>query len=262
MNRIDAIFQKLSAENKAALMPFLVAGYPNLDKSLMLLRKLAETADLLEIGFPYSDPLADGPVIQQADQEALSQGLTTQKVFNLIKNLRQHTEVPITVLVYANLVYQRGIAKFYQDAARAGIDGVLIPDVPAEEMSPFVRAARRYGVYNICLVSPNTVPSRLKNIFSNAQGYIYLTSVAGITGARKDVPRATLQYLKSLSKVSPLPIAVGFGISNARQVKKLKQNGARGIIVGSRIISMVAEQGLKLKPQKIVKFLEDLMNGK
>lgn len=236
-------------------MPFLVGGFPDLKKSLTLLKALSQEADLLEIGFPYSDPLADGPVIQAANTQVLERKITVSHVFGLIKKLRTTTNVPITVLVYANLVYQRGIEKFYQDAAAAGIDGVLIPDLPAEEFTPFVAAANKAGVLHVCLVSTATTKARLKSILKVAQGYIYLTSVLGVTGARKEIPKNTLVFLKGLTRQTALPIAVGFGISNARQVSSLRKNGAAGAIVGSALIKMV--QG-GVKAPEIMKYLSGL----
>ena len=160
--------------------------------------------------------------------------------------------------MYVNLVYQRGIQKFYREAAAAGIDGVLIPDLPFEEMKPFATAAKKSGVLHVCLVSSTTTPDRLKRILTLAQGFIYLTSVLGVTGARKDIPKATLNFLRQVSKQSKLPVAVGFGISNSGQVKKLKKGGAAGIIVGSHLIRMTQEAG-KSSNRRIVDFLKNLL---
>src|SRR3989338_2246590 len=181
MNRIEIAFKRTGSENRIAVMPFLVAGFPTFGKSLRLLKLLAQNADLLEIGFPYSDPLADGPVIQIANTQALRAGISVSKIFKLVRQLREITQIPITVLVYVNLVYQRGIQKFYREAAAAGIDGVLIPDLPFEEMKPFATAAKKSGVLHVCLVSSTTTPDRLKRILTLAQGFIYLTSVLGVT---------------------------------------------------------------------------------
>jgi len=255
MNRIDATFTRLKKEKRLALMPFLVAGFPDFSRSLKYCKLLARNADLLEIGFPYSDPLADGQVIQKADQVALASGITVDKVFKLIRQLRQATQIPITVLVYVNLVYQRGIEKFYRDAAKVGIDGVLIPDLPFEESDLFVKTAKKFQIDHICLIAPTTDSARVRKIFTVAQGYLYLTSVLGVTGARTDIPQPTLIYLRQLSRKSRLPIAVGFGISNSSQVKKLKNNGAAGVIVGSHLIRMIADGHAKSLPG----FLHDLM---
>ena len=257
MNRIETAFTHIKKEGKLAMMPFLVAGFPNFSQSLKILKVLSQHSDLLEIGFPYSDPLADGPVIQKADQVALKAGSTTSKVFELIKNLRLTTEIPITVLVYANLVYQRGIEKFYRDARNAGIDGVLIPDVPFEEISIFLKAANKYNIDNIYLIATTTTPRRLNKITKVAQGYLYLTSVVGITGTQKDIPRKTLQYIKQIKRQTRLPIAVGFGISNLSQVKKLKINGADGVIIGSSLIKLIQKSNTN-NPQTLINFLKNL----
>src|SRR3990167_2906410 len=195
MNKIDLVFEKLRGEKRCGLMPFLVAGFPNFNSSLSLLKLLAQHSDFLEIGFPYSDPLADGPIIQKADQVALRAGSTSDYVFKLISKLRETTKIPITVLVYANLIYQRGVNKFYSDAKAAGIDGVLIPDIPFEEMDIFVKAAKKNNVANIYLLSSSTSEQRLVNILKVAEGYLYLTSIVGITGVKKDIPQDTLDYI-------------------------------------------------------------------
>lgn len=258
MDRIKTAFEKSKANNKLALMPFLVAGFPNLNQSLKLLKTLAKKVDFLEIGFPFSDPLADGPIIQEADQIALRAGSRTKKVFNTIKNLRKTTEIPITVLVYSNLIYQYGIEKFYRDAKKVGIDGVLVPDLPIEEMKIFIKSARKNSIANICMVSTNTNFARLKNILKVAEGFIYLTSLVGVTGERKNIPKKTLTYLKKLKRQTKLPVAVGFGVSNSTQVRKLKSYGADGVIVGSALIKLIS-RSQKFNHQRLVRFLEGLI---
>ena len=159
--------------------------------------------------------------------------------------------------MYANLVYQRGIEKFYRDARNAGIDGVLIPDVPFEEISIFLKAAKKYNIDNIYLIATTTTPRRLNKITKVAQGYLYLTSVVGITGTQKDIPRKTLQYIKQIKRQTRLPIAVGFGISNLSQVKKLKINGADGVIIGSSLIKLIQKSNTN-NPQTLINFLKNL----
>src|SRR3989344_4307097 len=188
MKIIDLVFEKLRGEKRCGLIPFLVAGFPNFNSSLSLLKLLAQHSDFLEIGFPYSDPLADGPIIQKADQVALRAGSTSDYVFKLISKLRETTKIPITVLVYANLIYQRGVNKFY-------------------------------------------------------------------SGVKKDIPQDTLDYIKKLKKKTKLPVAVGFGISNATQVKKLKKAGANGVIMGSSLIQLI-QRSPKVNRSAIVGFLE------
>lgn len=220
-------------------MPFLVAGDPDFETSVAVAKHIAPFADLLEIGFPYSDPLADGPTIQAADQRALTNGMNTDCAFALIKLLRETSAIPITVLVYANLVERRGIGRFYRDAKRAGVDGVLIPDVPIEEIRPYRVAARKNNVAPILLVAPTTTNERLAKILLYAEGYLYLVSVLGVTGAREKLLPETLGLIKRVRAKTRLPLAVGFGISKREHVRAVKEAGVDGFIVGSALIKII-----------------------
>lgn len=241
MNRIDRKFSELKRLRKPAFMPFIVAGDPDPRTSLAAAKLLCRSADLLEIGFPYSDPLADGPVIQQADMRALKAGMTTDSVFRLISRVRRFSEIPITVLVYANLVLQRGIENFYRDAARSGVDGVLIPDVPVEEIGVFAKAAAKYKIHQIFLVAQTTDSRRLENILRHARGFLYLVSVLGVTGARQNFGGDTAAFIRRVRGRTSLPLAVGFGISNPAQFTAMVRAGADGAIVGSAIVDMIAQ---------------------
>ena len=241
MNRIDQKFIELKKQGKPAFMPFLVAGDPNLNKSLAIAKTLCQHADLLEIGFPYSDPLADGPTIQAADMRALASGITPNDVFRLVKTIRKFSQVPITVLVYVNLVLQRGVDKFYRDAANSGIDGVLIPDVPSEEVDDFAKAAVRNGIHQIFLVTQMTDNKRFKFILKHAKGFLYLVSVLGVTGARKSFSDATPQFIRRIRKQTGIPLCVGFGISTPAQFKLMIKAGADGAIVASAIVDIIGK---------------------
>jgi tryptophan synthase alpha chain len=236
MTRIEKKFEEIRRTGRIAFMPFLVAGDPDFRTSLSLAKKIAPYADFFEIGFPYSDPLADGPTIQNADNRALHAGMNTDKVFEFIKKLRSFTSAPITVLVYANIVYQRGIECFYIDAKTAGIDGVLIPDVPAEESYPFVHASRNTGIDPIFLIARTTTHHRLKKILQYAKGYLYVVSVLGVTGTRDSLSLELPQLIKRIKRQTLLPLAVGFGISKRKHIEALKKSEADGAIVGSALI--------------------------
>lgn len=246
MTRIEKIFKEIRSKDKIAFMPFLVAGDPDFETSISIAKKIIPFADFLEIGFPYSDPLADGPVIQAADNRALRAGMHTDRVFAFIRKLRGFTDIPITVLVYTNIVYQRGIERFYQDAKAASIDGVLVPDIPVEESAPFVRAAEIAGIEPIFLVAPTTTPGRLKKILRVAKGYLYVVSVLGVTGARDALSSGMSQFLERIKRQTSLPLAVGFGISRKEHIAMLKKSGADGAIVGSALVKMI-EQNLQNK---------------
>lgn len=257
MNRIDQKFGELKKSKKFAFMPFVVAGDPNFKKSLEIIRQLVKHAGFLELGFPYSDPLADGPTIQRANMRALKSGINPDRVFRLISEIRKFSEIPITVLVYANLVYQRGVDKFYKDAKQSGIDGVLVPDLPVEEAEAFVAAANKNGIDPIFLITQTTTSARLKKILKSASGYLYVVSVLGVTGARRELSKETLKQIKFLKKQTNLPIVVGFGISECKQLKILHKAGADGAIVGSSLINII-EKNLN-KPNLTKKLLGYIM---
>ncbi len=243
MNTISSKFKELKEAKRSAFMPFIVAGDPDMKTSLAIVKRIIKDADLLEIGFPYSDPLADGPTIQAADQRALATGANTDQVFELIRTIRTFSSIPITVLVYANLVYAQGIDAFYRKAKAAGIDGVLIPDVPVEESEPYVAAAKKNGINPIFLVAQTTTPKRLKKILECAEGYLYLVSVLGVTGKRKEFNESTLSFIKNIRRATSLPLSVGFGIHTREQASAFVKAGADGIIVGSAIVDIIAKQG-------------------
>lgn len=240
-------------------MPFLVAGDPDFTTSISIVRQVLPFADLLEIGFPYSDPLADGPTIQNADARALQSGMNPSRVFALIRAIRKTSIIPITALVYANLVYQRGIERFYRDAQRAGIDGVLVPDVPVEETEPFVAAAKKFGVSPIFLVTLTTNPERLKKILLHAEGFLYIVSLLGVTGARRSLPKELARLLETIKSKTGLPLAVGFGISKRSHITTLAKAGADGTIIGSALIKLI-EESLDDK-KKILRKLSCVLNA-
>lgn len=264
MNRIRETFRECKTQGRLAFMPFMVAGDPDYATSLEIANVLLPYADFLEIGFPYSDPLADGPTIQAGDQRALSSGMTTDKVFGLITEIRKRTDVPITLLVYANLVYQRGIEKFYHDAKNAGVDAVLMPDLPYEEARPYLEAAKSEGITPIFLVTQTTTPARLHLINKIAQGYFYLVSVLGITGQRKTLANQTITWIKKMQKATKLPLAVGFGISEPEHVAALKRIDVDGVIVGSAIVNIIGKnlestRHLKKELSRYLKLLTEVL---
>lgn len=241
MNRITKKFDELISVGKTAFMPFVIAGDPDFRNSLEIVRLLNKYSDLLEIGFPYSDPLADGPVIQAADFRALQSGMNPNRFFKFVKSVRKFTEVPITALVYANIIYQYGIDSFYREARNAGIDGVLVPDLPVEEAVPYIQAAKNNEVYPIFLVTQTTSDKRLKKILKSSKGYLYLVTVLGVTGERKNMSKQTLRLIDRVKAQSDLPVCAGFGISTPKQVSSLKKVQVEGIIIGSAIIRIIGK---------------------
>ena len=255
MNRIDQKFIDLKKIGKPAFMPFLVGCYPDYEISLSISQTLAECGDFLEVGFPFSDPLADGPTIQLADNRALKNGSSTDFVLKMISQLRKTSNIPITVLVYANLVLQKGVERFYEQAAKSGVDGVLIPDVPVEEIAEFSATAEKYGIRQIFLVTQTTDNNRLKKILKYAKGFLYLVSILGVTGARRNFGQETYNLIKRVRSQTNLPLVVGFGISSPEQFKSMISNGADGAIVASAIVDVIANNlNDKNLPDKIKQF--------
>ena len=236
---------------KKAFIPFVVAGDPEYNTSKQIIKTLVDRgADMLEIGFAFSDPIADGPTIQFANNRALASGMNSRKTFELIKEIRDYTDIPISILIYSNLIYQQGIETFYRHAKEAGIDGVLVVDLPYEEAFEYIEAAHKYNINPVFLVAQTTTKERLKEILKSAKGYIYAVSVLGVTGARDNVGEETIKLIKRIKSKTILPVAVGFGISNQEQAKQIIYSGADGVIVGSAIIKLI-ESNLKNKNKMI-----------
>jgi len=234
------LFNELRRKGQAALMPFVVIGDPDYETSLEVVKTIIKSgADILELGLPFSDPTADGPTIQLADQRALQAGLNTDRCFQFLQEIRSFSEIPVGLLVYGNLVYQRGIEQFYQDAAAAGVNSVLVADLPIEEAEPFIAAARTHDIAPVFIISPLTTGERQQRILQQCQGFVYLVSRLGVTGARKELYHKTEQLIRRIKPATALPLAVGFGISTPEQVRKITRAGADAAIVGSAIVKLI-----------------------
>jgi tryptophan synthase alpha chain len=237
MGRIGAVFSRLK---RPAFIGFTVAGDPDRDTCIRAALALVDGGtDILELGVPFSDPVADGPTIQKADERSLASGTTVDTVFEIVRELRKKTVVPIVFLVYYNTVYRRGIERFYREARDAGVDGVLIADMPVEESDDAYRAAVRYGIDPIFLVTQTTSDDRMKRIATRAHGYLYLVAVLGVTGVRETVSDGAIDLLQRVRKHTAIPLALGFGISTPAHAKICAEAGADGIIVGSAIVDIV-----------------------
>ena len=237
--RLEKALLKVRCQRRAAFIPYLTAGYPSLPKTAALVRTLERAgADVIELGFPFSDPLADGPTIQWSSAQALAKGVKIRQIFRLVRSLRRQTQVPLVAMSYANLIDHYGVKAFCRDAIKAGLDGVIVPDLPPEEASELVQAARKVRLATIFLAAPTSSPKRLRQIARLSRGFIYFVSLTGVTGARRQLPKELNQQVRRLKKMTSLPVAVGFGVSNPAQVKQLARV-ADGVIVGSAIIQAI-----------------------
>ncbi|TCL60505.1 tryptophan synthase alpha chain [Kineothrix alysoides] len=225
-----------------AFIGFLTGGDPSIEKSEEFIMKMVEAGcDLIEIGIPFSDPIAEGPVIQEANIRALTAGTTTDKIFELAKNVRKKTKVPLVFLTYLNPVYKYGYEKFCVKCEDAGVNGLIIPDMPYEEKGELLKVAGEYGVDIISLIAP-TSEERIKMIAKDAKGFIYVVSSMGVTGMRSEIKTDLGAILSSVKEASDTPAAVGFGVSTPEQAEKIA-NIADGVIVGSAIVKIIGKYG-------------------
>lgn len=229
-------------EGKKAFIPFITCGDPSLEVSEKLVYAMVEAgADLIELGIPFSDPTAEGPVIEAADLRALNGGVTTDKVFDMVKRIRKNTDIPLCFMTYANVAYSYGSEKFIKICSEIGIDGLIFPDIPFEEKEEFETLCKQYGVDLISLIAP-TSHDRIKMIAKEAAGFVYCVSSLGVTGVRSEITTDVGAMIRLVKDVKDIPCAVGFGISTPEQAKKMSQS-ADGVIVGSAIVKMCAQYG-------------------
>jgi tryptophan synthase alpha chain len=241
MSRIRDTFVKLKCAGRGGFIPFITAGDPNLVTTELLLVELAAAgADIIELGVPFSDPVADGKVIQRASERAVRKGVTLTDALRCVSNARQHTDVPIVLFSYLNPLVKFGKDRLVNGAKQAGVDAVLVTDLIPEEAGPWVEAFRNDGIDLIFLVAPTTSDERLTRIATQATGFIYAVSRAGVTGARNEMPRDAEPLVKRVRAVSDLPVAVGFGISTAEQVGQVWRF-ADAAVIGSAIVRQVEE---------------------
>ena len=240
MNRIASAFRLARKERRAALVTYITAGDPDLERTPAVARALRRAgADVLELGVPFSDPIADGPTNQRAAERALAAGATLGGVLAAVARIRAHDDVPIVLFTYANPVLAYGIDRFAEDAAAAGVDGVLFTDVPDEEMERFAPSLERCGLDPVLLVTPTSTRERIKAASRRGRGFLYLVSRTGVTGARGELDAELARNIKLTRKVSRLPVAVGFGISTPSQVAEVAKQ-ADGVVVGSAIVDRIA----------------------
>jgi tryptophan synthase alpha chain len=263
MSRIKQQFEKVKQENRAALIAYMTAGDPDLGTTKKLVLALANSgADIIELGIPFSDPLADGPTIQKASQRALVKGTRLIDIIAIVKELRKQTEIPLVFMTYYNPVLQYGIKKFAQGAVKAGLDGVIVPDLPPEEAGELSHEARKTGLDTIFLLAPTSTPDRIKLVAESCKGFVYYVSLTGVTGARTNIATDVAASIKKIKRATDKPVAIGFGISNPAQVQQVVDWGADGVIVGSAIVNLIEQNiGKKDLVKTVAKFVGELATG-
>jgi len=259
MNRYETTFDRLKRAGEAAFIPFAVAGDPDLDMSEAIFRAYVDGgADILEIGYPFSDPIADGPVNQRAAMRAVGSGLDHRSFFDLVSRLRAYTDIPFGVLLYTNTVLHLGYEEFCRKAARAGIDSILAADMPPEESGEFSAAMKKYGIGRVFIVSELTPEERMNYICDNIDAFVYVVSRLGTTGTGESLDSNVKNTLRRLKKATARPLAVGFGLSTPGHVKTVCREGADGAIVGSALVSVI-EANCDGNKQNISRILREMV---
>jgi tryptophan synthase alpha chain len=259
MTSISNSFQTLRDRQQCSLIPFITAGDPNLETTAQALRILDRNgADFIELGIPYSDPLADGPVIQAAATRALQKGTTLEQVLEMLEAVTPTLKAPIILFTYYNPILHRGIKTFLAQIATAGVQGLVVPDLPLEEAEELIQTAASFGIEVILLVAPTSSKDRILAIARQSQGFIYLVSVTGVTGIRAQIQDRVKDLITDLRSVTDKPIGVGFGISGAEQAHQVMEWGADAVIVGSAFVKRLAEGSPTERLQAVEKLCREL----
>lgn len=246
-------------ENGKAFIPFITCGDPDLETTAAVVRAAVENGtDLIELGIPFSDPTAEGPVIQEANVRALNGGVTTDKIFGLVRELRKNVTVPMVFMTYANVVFSYGSERFISTCREIGIDGLILPDVPYEEKEEFLPLCRKYGVDLVSLIAP-TSENRIAMIAKEAEGFLYIVSSLGVTGTRSEIKTDLASIVDVVRQNTEIPCAIGFGISTPEQAEKMA-GIADGAIVGSAIVKLIAQYG-KDAPDYVGKYVKSMKDA-
>ena len=260
MTRIKEKFAELESRKEKALIAYIMAGFPNEKATIATIRGLVKGGtDIIELGFPFSDPLADGPVIQNASTVSLEKGTKITKFLSLVKKIRKETDIPLVLMTYTNILYHKGYSKFISEAKKAGIDGFILPDMSVEESKEYLKAAKN-NADTIFLISPNTNKTRVQKITKASSGFLYLVAVFGTTGVKTGIKKYTLDAIKQVKKQTKgkIPIGVGFGISTPEDVKKYIKAGADAVIVGSAYLKLIEKTPQNKLESKITAFTKSL----
>ncbi len=261
-------FQELSKKNESALICYALAGYPDIKTTEEIISTMVDAgADIIEIGIPFSDPIADGPTIQEASYNALVKGITPPKSLEIIYDIKKkYPQLPLVAMTYSNILVRVGFSKFMQEAKQCGIDGFILADMPIEESEEYIKEASNLGLATIFMVSPNTKEQRIKSIASKSSGFLYVVSVIGITGMRESFEKYTANNITKVKEIianSGIPVAVGFGISNPSHCKYMINAGADAIIVASAIINIIEHyrEDKKRMLQELQSFVLSMKNA-
>ncbi len=239
MNRIEQKFRELRKLKKKALIAYIMAGDPDLETTYKLVLEMErQGADIIELGVPFSDPIADGPTIQRAGQRALRSKADLGKILALVLRLRKKTEVPIILMTYFNILFRFSLVKFVREASKRGVDGLIIPDLIPEEAGELLSLSKAHNLSLIFLVSSTSDAARIKKVTSMTRGFIYYVSLTGVTGARSSLPKDIRDNVLRIKKINSKPVCVGFGISKAKQVKEISKF-SDGVVIGSAIVNVM-----------------------
>ena len=259
MTRIQEKFNELKSKKEAALVSYIMAGYPSEKATISAVRGLIKGGtDIIELGFPFSDPIADGPTIQMASTESLNKGTKINNFFSIVRKIRKEAEIPLVLMTYTNILYNQTYQKFISQAKEAGIDGLILPDMAIEESKEYVKAAKKSGMDTIFLVSPNTRNERLKKIIKSTSGFLYMVAVFGTTGVQTKIHKYTIDALKHTknSAKGRIPVGIGFGISTEKDVQKYVSSGADAVIVGSANIKIMENTPANKIESKILSLIQ------
>ena len=262
MNRIRKTFSKLKKAGKKAFIAYITAGDPTLEKSAELVKALEKTGvNILELGIPFSDPLADGIVNQKAAQRSLQSGASVKKILKMIEGLRSQIKIPIVLFTYFNPILKYGLEQFAKDASSSGVDGILLLDLPPEEGQVVRRLMRRHDIDVIYLIAPTSTPKRVKYISKKASGFIYYVSRTGVTGLSNELSKEIGSKVANIKSQSSVPVVVGFGVSRKEHVQQIASI-ADGVVVGSAIVKQIEENKDKNElVQHVSRYVEDLIEG-
>jgi len=262
MNRITQRFNELAARNETAFIPYITAGDPTLERTAQLVAELEKAgADIIEFGVPFSDPVADGVVNQEAAQRALKHNVSLHDIVALIKRLRATTQIPLVLFTYFNPVLAYGLETLASDAAEAGVDGILCVDLPPEEAGDYKRLLDAKGIATVFLIAPTSTPERIRLIAQSSSGFIYYVSRTGVTGEQADIAASVESMVVQIKACTKTPVAVGFGISTPEQAAEVS-GYADGVIVGSAIVRMIGELGdSDAMPGSVGRFVKGLVDG-